>query len=201
MELENKDVTEAIVGAACASAFAPRKATLLRPQLMLPAKHVIGTMPLFGFAGRPSGLRGLRLRTRGSCRSNRRTAGRWITDGPAFRRAFRHGDLHRKGHALRASLFPVGEDVHGLNPFIMRRVGPTGNAWGRLVPPLTKPVVRARTPSDTQGTKRRASRRDHSRMSVALRCVSFPPLRLPMPDRSTRSGLRKISPSLISASW
>jgi hypothetical protein len=41
MELENKDVTEAIVGAACASAFAPRKATLLRPRPTLPAKHVI----------------------------------------------------------------------------------------------------------------------------------------------------------------
>jgi hypothetical protein len=38
------------------------------------------------------------------------------------------------GHALRASLFPVGEDVRSLNPFIAKRFGPGGDAWARQVP-------------------------------------------------------------------
>ncbi len=39
-----------------------------------------------------------------------------------------------------ASPFPVGEDVRGLNPFIARRFGPSGNAWPRQVPPLRRRV-------------------------------------------------------------
>jgi hypothetical protein len=46
------------------------------------------------------------------------------------------GDLggQRKGHALRASLLPVGEDLHSLNPFITRRFGSSGNALARMAP-------------------------------------------------------------------
>jgi hypothetical protein len=39
----------------------------------------------------------------------------------------------RKGHALRASLFPVGEGVHRLNPIMAKRFGPPGNAWARQI--------------------------------------------------------------------
>jgi hypothetical protein len=39
----------------------------------------------------------------------------------------------RIGHALRASLFPVGDGVRRLNPFMAKRFGPPGNAWARQI--------------------------------------------------------------------
>ena len=43
-----------------------------------------------------------------------------------------HGvDWERKGHALRASRFLIGGDVHSPDPFIARRFEPPGNAWAR----------------------------------------------------------------------
>ena len=39
----------------------------------------------------------------------------------------------RNGHALCASLFPAGEDLHSLNPFIARWLGPSGTVWVRQV--------------------------------------------------------------------
>jgi hypothetical protein len=80
----------------------------------------------------------------------------------------RRESIGRKGHALRASLFPVGKDVHIINPFTVRRFGPSGNAWARQGP-IAKSDVRARTPSPTQSRKRRASRRDQSRMRAVPR--------------------------------
>ena len=47
-----------------------------------------------------------------------------------------HTRTELRGHALRASRFPAGEDVHSPNPFLARRFGPHGTAWARQIPLL-----------------------------------------------------------------
>jgi hypothetical protein len=90
--------------------------------------------------------------------------------------------------ALRASRFPIREEVRSLNPFIVRRFGLRGNALGLADPSIAKAVVRARTAPLTQGTKKTALQRIQPRIRAGLRGVSFPPPNL-VSDAALRFGL------------
>jgi hypothetical protein len=90
----------------------------------------------------------------------------------------------RKGHALRDSGLPVGEDGHSPNPFIARRFESHGIAWARQISPLPSGLFEL-GPSDVPGAGMRLPRRTlltgktvlgRRCLSslVGLRCVSFP---------------------------